>query len=389
MSTLEKLISETNKQLLWEVLIDELKISNISEQTLSNIRIVFDKNISLFRNRSNPSDQLIHLNKQFLKIMIIAVNKLFPNLNQERRIKKINIIDEPIILNNNTNLDTNNNLLYKAEDIQQSRQTQLEKMYIQKKEDFEQYTNSSKPQELDFSDHIKETKITSMDNLLADVLAQRDADLQTIDNTYFNSHNENLNNKNWLQSEDTSIKIKQTNIENNTDNTNNNTDNTNNNHNKRLKYLNIDDLNNVSLTISDNIYNTNTNNKKKVSWVNDNNNTIDIFSKLKKVEQNLEKEKEEELKYMQNKQTTYETQVSIPLSSINNVNNLSNSNSTIDNNIDIINLNQNNTISSVTNNIPILSNSQIVKQLNELNSKLDKLFILVEKLLEDKSNNII
>jgi hypothetical protein len=387
MSTLEKLISETNKQLLWEVLIDELKISNISEQTLSNIRVVFDKNISLFRNRSNPSDQLIHLNKQFLKIMIIAVNKLFPNLNQERRIKKINITDEPILLNNNNtnldiNLDTNNNLLYKAEDIQQSRQSQLEKMYIQKKEDFEQYTNSSKPQELDFSDHIQETKITSMDHLLADVLAQRDADLQTIDNTYFNSQNQNqnqnLNNKNWLQSEDTSIKIKQNSTENNTNT------NTNNNHNKRLKYLNIDDPNNVSLIVSDNIYNTNTNNKKKVSWVNDNDNTIDIFSKLKKVEQNLEKEKEEELKYMQDKQTRYETQISIPLSSINNVNNLSISNSTIDDNIDIINLNQNNTISSLTNNIPILSNSQIVKQLNELNSKLDKLFILVEKLLEDK-----
>jgi len=112
MSTLEYLIGETNKQLLWEVLMDELKLSSISQETLTNIRLVFDKNLLIFKNKSNPNDQLIHLNKQFLKIMIIAVNKLFPNLKQERRIKKINISDEPIDL-------------YTAEDIQQSDKIKL------------------------------------------------------------------------------------------------------------------------------------------------------------------------------------------------------------------------------------------------------------------------
>jgi hypothetical protein len=372
MSTLENLISETNKQLLWEVLIDELKIASVSQDTLSNIRIVFDKNLAIFRNKSNPNEQLIHLNKQFLKIMVIAVNKLFPNLKHERRIKKINISDEPILLDNNINT----NILYKAEDIQQSRQNQFTNLYNQKKEDFEQYTQINKPTELDFSDHIQESKITSMDNLLAEALAQRNADLQTIDNTFFNSQQSVNNDTNisWLQSEETSNKIK-SNI---TKNINlNKNDNSNESSNKRLKYLNVDDPNNISLTVIENNYNNynNSNNKKKVSWDNNNNNTIDIFSKLKKVD-NIEE-----------KQFTYETQTSIPLPKnnydINNINidNISSNSNKIDTNIQ----------PTITTNIntPVLTNSQIVKQLNEMNSKLDKLFSLVEKLLEIKENNSI
>lgn len=319
MSTLENLISETNKLLLWEVLIDELKISNVSQQTLSNISIVFDKNLAIFRNKSSPSDQLMHLNKQFLKIMVIAVTKLFPNLKQERLIKKINISDD--------------NVLYKAEDIQQSRQAQINNLYNQKKEDFEQYTQVNKPQNLDFSDHINEEKITSMDSLLANAMAQRNADLQTIDNTYFNSQtNNNTSVNTWLQSEETS---------NRTNNTNNNNTNNNTNTNKRLKHINLDDPNNISLSITDET-------KKKVSWNNEDTTDItNIFSKLKKVETPIEK------------MSVYETQPSTPLPTINN--------------IPINSVPINNTSVST----PILTNSQIVKQLNEMNAKLDKIFALL------------
>jgi hypothetical protein len=343
MSTLENLISETNKQLLWEVLIGELKIANISQQTLSNIRVVFDKNLSIFRNKSSPTDQLIHLNKQFLKIMVIAVNKLFPNLKQERRIKKINITDEQVIIDNNyiNNSNTNTNIeLYKAEDIQQSRQSQLENLYNKKKEDFEHYTQVNKPQELDFSDHINDEKIISMDSLLANAMAQRNEDLQTIDNTYFNSHN-NINTNTWLQAEETSSRLNQNNIE--TQNINN----------KRLKHINFDDENNISL-----VTNEATNNKKKVSWNNDDKSSdiSNIFSKLKKVE---EKEK----------QTVYEVQASNPLPR----------------NTSPISIPINPLVVENTNIVsPILTNSQIVKQLNEMNAKLDKLFSLVETLLETK-----
>jgi len=356
MSTLEYLIGETNKQLLWEVLMDELKLSSISQETLTNIRLVFDKNLLIFKNKSNPNDQLIHLNKQFLKIMIIAVNKLFPNLKQERRIKKINISDEPIDL-------------YTAEDIQQSRQNQIINLYNQKKEDFEQYTQINKPKELDFSENIHESKITSMDTLLADALAQRNADLQTIDNTYFNSQQSINNNSNitWLQSEETSNKIKKNDITNINKNDNNDSSN------KRLKYLNLDDPNNISLTVIENNYN----NKKKVSWDNNtnsnnnninNNSIINIFSKLKKID-NIEE-----------KQITYEIQESIPLPKDNNDMNYNNSDNISNSKIDT------NTQPAISTNInsPVLTNSQIVKQLNEMNFKLDKLFSLVEQILVNK-----
>ena len=67
--------------------------------------------------------------------------------------------------------------------------------------------------------------------------------------------------------------------------------------------------------------------------------------------------------------SVYETQSSTPLPTINNTNNIPISNAPL---------------VHVIENSPILTNSQIVKQLNEMNAKLDKLFALVETLVVNK-----
>jgi hypothetical protein len=313
--------SETNKKLLWEVLVDELGLNNISQQsTISNIKIVFEKNLQMFKTRINPNDSLVHLNKQFLKIMIMAVNKLFPNLKQDLEIKRLTITsetpEEPL----------------KAEDLHQYKQTQLTNLYNKQKQDFEQYNILSKPPEINLTDNIIDEKITEMDSLLAEKIAQRNADLNSnysimpyvIDESKYTN-----------KTSDISISS-----------------------NNKLKYLNLDDPNNISL------------NTKKVTWEDTSSETFvvtSIFDKLKKVndnktyESNLNENKNESS--LNNK--TYETQDSMPLPSVEQQV-VSTINSTLSNII----------TPSVSGFLPT---SEIVKQLNEINSKLDLVLRFIEK----------
>ena len=57
----------------------------------------------------------MELNKNFLSQVVLAVNRLFPNIKQEQNIKRITISDEEIAEP------------YKIEDIQASRQIKFEK----------------------------------------------------------------------------------------------------------------------------------------------------------------------------------------------------------------------------------------------------------------------
>lgn len=65
----------------------------------------------------NPNLNIMELNKQFLSQVVLAVNRLFPNLQKEQNIQKITIFPE--IEHNLTP--------YKIEDIQSLRQTEFEK----------------------------------------------------------------------------------------------------------------------------------------------------------------------------------------------------------------------------------------------------------------------
>jgi hypothetical protein len=213
----------------------------------------------------------LNLNKLFLSQVLTAVNRLFPNLQQEKQMKLINISNETI------------EEPYKVEDIHNARQTDFEKQVNQRRSDFEDLVTIKKPKEVDFSDKAENSKIKEMEALIAETIAKRNFDIEQIHtnanaNANANANtNTNTSSDDWLRSNDTSVRVeKQQPI--------------NNDNQRKHKYVNVE----TSLI----------NSSKKVSFNEDNNMTIvieelpsnattttttditNIFNKLKKVDTN-------------------------------------------------------------------------------------------------------
>lgn len=137
---MEQFKSKQNLQLLWDVLLDELQLTNSNQKMIINIKSIFDSNISPFMNKSNQMTPLIQLNKIFLSQVVLAVNRLFPQT------KKIKIYHE-------SNYDTIvDDVLYTHEDIQEKRRTEFDIELDKKRGELDQYMNINKPLPIDFSD---------------------------------------------------------------------------------------------------------------------------------------------------------------------------------------------------------------------------------------------
>ena len=148
-----KFANKQNIKILWEVLLGELNMQNNNTTLVGNIRSVFESNISPFTARINPKSSLMDLNKLFLSQVVIAVNRLFPNLKQQQQIHKIKISDE------NTDIP-------------------FADLVKEKVEEFENYATFKKPKELDFSDKKTDEKITEMQALIAETMAKRNFEVE-------------------------------------------------------------------------------------------------------------------------------------------------------------------------------------------------------------------
>jgi hypothetical protein len=169
-ANVSKFLYKQNLNLLWEVLLDELRIDQTNKTILTNIRTVFEGNIQPFtKNTSvNSNIKLVNLNKQFLSQVVIAVNRLFPNLKQEQDFKRIQISSEELVNP------------YKIEDIHEARKDDFENQLKIKRSEFENSINLQKPKELDFTEKIDDGKIKEMDALIAETIARRNFDIEQI-----------------------------------------------------------------------------------------------------------------------------------------------------------------------------------------------------------------
>jgi hypothetical protein len=179
-SNLSKFLTKQNLNLLWEVLLDELHIDTNNKSFVTNIRTIFESNINPFTKNVLQNAQLVILNKQFLSQVVIAVNRLFPNLKQEQEFKRIQISSEETPLSDP----------YKIEDIRESRQISFEKQVNLKRADFENSINLNKPKELNFTENSDDDKIIEMDALIAETVARRKFDIEQIQHT--------VDDDNWL-----------------------------------------------------------------------------------------------------------------------------------------------------------------------------------------------
>ena len=356
MNNLMQFTNKQNIQLLWEVLLDELQINNNNKSLVNNIRNVFESNIHPFTSRTKPNASIIELNKQFLSQVVLAVNKLFPNFNeikqrQEQNIKRIQIASEEITEP------------YKIEDIQASRQTDFERELETKRMDLENYMTPQKPKEVDFSYGNLDGKITSMDSLIADKMNQRNLEVEQFNNSLHNTLG--VNPEQWLKSKETSLNneknIEQKLVKNDlvkNDPVKNDLVN------NRLKHINIDENNNISL----NQIITGNKTNKSVSFEDSN---INIFQKLKR--QPIEEEN-----YTGFEQKQYVEQKSQPLPEIKQEQ-----------------INRGTKTIEKQPNIPIIPKNEMVKQLNDMNTKIDNLYELVfkltnsiQELTQNKSNEL-
>jgi hypothetical protein len=293
------------------------------------------------------------LNKQFLSQVVLAVNRLFPQLKQDHNIKRITISDEEI---------SDFKEPYKIEDIHASRQNDFEKEVERKKMELDNYMTPQKPKDLDFSDTNIDGKITAMDSLLAEKMAQRNLEIETLQNSNYNTTS--IDPEKWLRPKETSVK----NEKNAPINTI--TESQYKSENSKLKHISFDN-NNITLSILEPEKKTQTS-MKKVTWneIETHNEPItNIFNKLKKqpiIESNINNDNN-------NIDKQYIEQKSMPLPEVKKE--------------EII---RNQTTVANPNNEPVIPKTEIIKQLNEMNKKIDSLYEVVFKLLNEiKSNEII
>ena len=213
---------------------------------------------------------------------------------------------------------------YKIEDIQAARQTDFEREFERKKMELENYMTPSKPKELDFTDK-NFTQLEAMDSLLANKMAERNLDFTSFkDNT-----SSNISPEQWLTPKKTSINSEKM---------------------EESQYI----MNKNQKKVS---FNDNTSFNDNISLKINESNSLDIFQKLKKT--NLQNDPNVTFD-----QTKYQQQQSMILPKQEEV--LKNEKPQ---------LNQN-----IQQNVPIIPNSEMIKQLNEMNNKIDKLFEMVTKL---------
>ena len=345
MSNLSQFNNKKNMSLLWDVLLDELCLNINNKSLVNNIRTVFESNINPFTVRTNPKTSIMELNKQFLSQVVLSVNRLFPNFSESRQeqnqiIKRIKITNEEVYEP------------YKIEDIHASRQTDFEKEVEKKRSELDTYMTPQKPKNLDFSDNYSDGKITEMDSLIAEKLAQRNLDIDQLHNGNYNNNSSTIDPESWLKSKETSVKNEKNiplSIQNQSTN-------------NKLKHLNIND-NNISL---------NQELKKKVSFVeniNENSNihsSINIFQKLKK-QPILEEQSLEHSLEQSSEQNKYIEQPSQPLPEIKQ---------------EIINRGEliQKQIIPISPISPIIPKNELINQLNEMNMKMDKLYDMIFQL---------
>ena len=199
LNNLQQFKTVKNINMLWEVLLDELNISKQNTSLTANVRSVFESNINPFLARANPNSGLMNLNKIFLTQIVAAVNRLFPNINQQPPVKLINISDEII-----------NSEPYKVEDIHTARQTEFESQVNQRRSEFDNLVTVKKPKEVDFSDKAEISKIKEMEALIAETIAKRNFDIEQINTNMNMSTNMNANTgqtpDEWLKPNNTSLR---------------------------------------------------------------------------------------------------------------------------------------------------------------------------------------
>jgi hypothetical protein len=272
----EDFLSKQNVKLIWDVLIDEDIVNNKSKDVISQINVVFNKNIVPFYEiEKKNTNNLIELNKKFITLIINFVNKNFPNVQQHFQPQTQQQTQQP---------DKKELITY--EDLQANRQNEFEKEFSRKQKEFSNMMTLQVPDKPNFSDNM-DKPIGEMELEIKKIMAQRNYDLETINKSVNVEQVEN-----WLKPKETSVKLEK---EKGVTSTYNNAP---------LKYIKIDKTDMNESIYKNEIIDLGSPQKKQISWADENikmniqesqveNNiksTGNLFSKLKLLPHMLEEQ---------------------------------------------------------------------------------------------------
>lgn len=172
-------LNKDNIETLWEVLSESPIVSKLPSAQQSQMQQHMVQQMRAFFNKegANPSYDLMTLNKRFLELAL-------------RNMNAPSAITPPPTTK------------YTSQQIQEARQTQFEKQYNKKKEEFTDAITLRPPPTPTFADK-KDEPISEMEQLIANMVAQRNFEMDEI--TKRISSNAQAN-SNFLKATDTSIK---------------------------------------------------------------------------------------------------------------------------------------------------------------------------------------
>jgi hypothetical protein len=264
-------LTKDNVNTLWDVISDEEIFKFLSRDIQANVGNLFSTNIKgFFETERTKTNNLIELNKKYILLILNYIKKNHPH-----QPSKIKILEEPPVKE-----------LITYEELQNERKSNFEKDLQQRQNEFEDTMTIKAPPVPEFADKFTDKPIGEMDKIIKEMTSKRNYEVEQFNRNYQTDINQ-VNN--WLKPQDTSVKsekfVPQNKEEQEPQSRQSN----------RFKFLNMEEeksptKKNVSPT-------------KNVSWGEntdvpsfDNEETDDIFKKLKRVNKNTEKEQENPIK---------------------------------------------------------------------------------------------
>ena len=178
--SIKEFLSDTNVQILWEVLIDEntiLKDRRTQETFVKTLPEFYE------REKSKPQTTLIGLNKQFISLMLNLLRQAAPPAQVARTIPPAKKI------------------LITQEELQNDRAANFEQELNRKQQEFTSAMAVPVPTTPVFTDNTKDVPLTEMNMIIQRTIAERNLELDK----FYKSANK-ADAENWLKSAPTSIK---------------------------------------------------------------------------------------------------------------------------------------------------------------------------------------
>ena len=258
-------LTKDNVNTLWDVISDEEIFKFLSRDIQANVGNLFSTNIKgFFETERTKTNNLIELNKKYILLILNYIKKNHPH-----QPSKIKILEEPPVKE-----------LITYEELQNERKSNFEKDLQQRQNEFEDTMTIKAPPVPEFADKFTDKPIGEMDKIIKEMTSKRNYEVEQFNRNYQTDINQ-VNN--WLKPQDTSVKsekfVPQNKEEQEPQSRQSN----------RFKFLNMEEEKSPT--------------KKNVSWGEntdvpsfDNEETDDIFKKLKRVNKNQEKEQENPIK---------------------------------------------------------------------------------------------